>query len=252
MTNILDKEEIKSIKICGKILRESLDEVKSAVKPGVSTLRLDEIAYYAIKKRGAEPSFKGYEVKGAGTFPSTLCVSINDEVVHGLPSERVLEEGDIISLDIGARFQGVCTDMAVTVGVGEISDEAEKLMKVTKECLMLGIREARIGNRIGDIGFAVQQHAEKNGFGVVRDLVGHGIGREAHMAPHIPNFGDKGKGPIIEEGMALAIEPMLTVGDYDVTVKNDGWTVVTCDGSFSAHFEHTVIITNRKPVIVTA
>lgn len=251
MTNILNKEEINLIKICGKILKESLSEVKSSLKPGITTLRLDEIAYNAIKKRGAEPSFKDYEVKGAGHFPFSLCVSVNDEVVHGLPSERILQEGDIVSLDLGAQYKGIYTDMAATVPVGEIKDSAKKLIETTKKCLAIGIAEAKVGNRIGNIGFSVQQYAEKNGFGVVRDLVGHGIGREAHMFPHIPNFGDKDAGPVIVEGMALAIEPMLTEGDYNIHVKNDGWTVLTMDSSLSAHFEHTIVIIDGKPVIVT-
>lgn len=251
MENILNKEEIRLIKKCGKILSESLFEVKKAVKPGITTFRLDEIAYYEIKKRGGEPSFKDYEVKGIGCFPATLCVSINDEVVHGLPSERVIQEGDIVSLDIGAKYMGIYTDMAVTVPVGEISKIAQKLIETTKKCLAIGISKAKAGNRIGDIGFAVQEYAEKNGFGVVRDLVGHGIGREAHMMPHIPNFGDMDSGPVIKEGMALAIEPMLTEGNYNINVKSDGWTVATSDGSLSAHFEHTVVILDGKPVIVT-
>ena len=251
MENILNREEIRLIKKCGKILSESLLEVKKAVKPGIITSRLDEIAYYEIKKRGAEPSFKDYEVKGAGCFPSTLCVSVNDEVVHGLPSERVIQEGDIVSLDIGAKYRGIYTDMAITVPVGEISEVAQKLIETTKKCLNIGISEAKVGNHIGDIGFAVQEYAERNGFGVVRDLVGHGIGRDAHMMPHIPNFGEKGRGPAIEEGMALAIEPMLTEWEYDISIKSDGWTVATSDGSLAAHFEHTVVIMNGKPVIVT-
>lgn len=252
MTNILNKDEIELIKISGRILKESLSEVVNAVKPGISTLRLDEIAYRAIKERGAEPSFKDYEVKGSGLFPSTLCVSVNDEVVHGLPSERILKEGDIVSLDIGAGYKGIYTDMAVTVPVGKVSPEATNLIETTKKCLSIGIKQAIAGNRIGDIGNAVQIRAEEKGFGVVRDLVGHGIGREPHMSPHIPNFGNKNSGPDIVEGMALAIEPMLTEGDYDIKVKEDGWTVATLDGSLSAHFEHTVVISDGKPVIVTA
>jgi len=252
MTNILNKDEIKLIKISGRILKESLDAVISAVKPGVSTLRLDEIAYHAIKERGAEPSFKDYEVKGSGLFPSTLCVSVNEEVVHGLPSLRVLKEGDVVSLDIGAGYKGVYTDMAVTIPVGKVSPKATKLIETTRKCLLIGINQAFAGCRIGDIGHAVQEYAEGQGFGVVRDLVGHGIGREPHMSPHIPNFGKKNSGPVIMEGMALAIEPMLTEGGYDVQVEADGWTITTFDGSLSAHFEHTVVILNGKPVIVTA
>lgn len=252
MRNILNKEEIDSIIKCGKILRESLAEVLKNVKPKVSSFDLDKIAYKEITKRGAVPSFLGYEVIGAGKFPSTLCISINDEVVHGIPSKRVLESGDLISIDIGAQHEGICTDMAVTVPVGEVTNEALKLIEVTKKSLDLGIKQAQVGNSIGDIGHAVQSYAEANGMGVVRDLVGHGIGQKAHLEPRIPNYGDKGSGPRIELNMALAIEPMLTAGDYRVTVKDDGWTVVTRDGSLAAHFEHTVVVTKDGPLVVTA
>lgn len=252
MKNILNKEEIVLIKICGKILKDCLFEVEQSIKPGITTKKLDEIAFRAIKKRNAKPSFLGYEVKGAGSFPSTLCVSANNEVVHGLPSERILREGDIVSLDIGAKYKGLYTDMAITVPVGEISKKAEELINTTKKCLQIGIKEAKAGNHIGNIGHSVQKCAEKKGFGVVRDLVGHGIGRDAHLLPHIPNFGDQDSGPIIEEGMALAIEPMLTEGNYNIQIQTDGWTVATKDNLLSAHFEHTIVIEKGKPVIVTA
>ncbi len=252
MSNILSKKEIKDIKVCGKILKDSLNEVKNAVKPGVSTLELDKIAEDAIVRQGAVPSFKDYEVKGSGNFPFTTCVSINDEVVHGLPSKRIINNGDVVSLDLGAIYNGVCTDMAITLPVGDVSESALKLISVTRECLNLGINEAKAGKYIGDIGNAVQTHAERNKFGVVRDLVGHGIGTEPHMQPSIPNFGKKGAGAKIIEGMALAIEPMLTEGNYEVKVGMDGWTVLTRDGSIAAHFEHTIVIVEGKPIVVTA
>lgn len=252
MTNILNEKEIKLIKICGKILSDSLFEVKKQIKSGVSTKFLDEIAEKSILSRGAKPSFKGYEVRGAGRFPSSLCVSINEEVVHGIPSpERIIKEGDLVSLDLGAGFQGIYTDMAISIAVGEVSNEIQELIKTTEHCLKLGIEEAKIGNHIGAISNAVQIEAEKHGFGIVRDLVGHGIGRKPHLLPHIPNFGEKGDGPVICEGMALAIEPMITEGNYQILTKKDGWTIATKDNSYAAHFEHTIIIENGNPTIVT-
>jgi methionyl aminopeptidase len=190
-------------------------------------------------------------VKGSGSFPASLCISVNDEVVHGLPTERVIKDGDVVSLDLGAIYNGMCTDMAVTVAVGEVDTNIKKLISVTRDSLNLGISEAKAGNFIGDIGNAVQTYAEKNKFGVVRDLVGHGIGVEPHMQPSIPNFGKKGSGAEIVEGMALAIEPMLTEGNYNVKVGRDGWTVLTRDGSIAAHFEHTIVIVGGKPLVVT-
>lgn len=252
MTNILTKEQIKNIKICGKYLNESLTEAVKAVKPGVSTKYLDEIAEKELRKRGCKPSFKNYYVPGAGKYPASLCVAVNDEIVHGIPSDkRILKEGDIISLDIGAEYEGIFTDMATTVPVGEISDKAKMLLESTKESLMIGITHAIAGNHIGDIGNAIENFASFRKLGVVKDYVGHGIGTQPHMAPQIPNFGTKGTGPAITENMALAIEPMLTLGREETALDSDGWTVRTYDGSLSAHFEHTVIIENGKPVIVT-
>lgn len=251
MNNILNQDEIKRIKESGKILKNALDLVLSEIQPGVTTSYLDKIADENIVKQGGQPSFKNYEVRGVGRYPAALCVSVNDEIVHGLPSQRLLKEGDIVSLDLGVRYKDLCTDMAVTVGVGKISPEAEKLIKVTKECLNIGIKEAIIGNNIGAIGNAIQRHAESYGLGVVRELVGHGIGRMPHLEPKIPNYGEVREGPRIQEGMALAIEPMITLGDYEVKVKKDNWTVVTQDSSLAAHFEHTIVIIDGEPVIVT-
>lgn len=251
MSNVLNGKEIENLKVSGKILKDSLNEVKNAIKPGISTLELDKIAEDAIVRQGAIPSFKDYEVKGSGSFPASLCISVNDEVVHGLPTERVIKDGDVVSLDLGAIYNGMCTDMAVTVAVGEVDTNIKKLISVTRDSLNLGISEAKAGNFIGDIGNAVQTYAEKNKFGVVRDLVGHGIGVEPHMQPSIPNFGKKGSGAEIVEGMALAIEPMLTEGNYNVKVGRDGWTVLTRDGSIAAHFEHTIVIVGGKPLVVT-
>lgn len=252
MTNILNKEEIATIKTCGKILRNALDQIASAIKPGISAFELDQIAEKTLTSSGAIPSFKNYKVQGIGRYPSALCVSINSEVVHGLPRKnKIVKDGDIVSLDLGAIYKGICTDAAVTVPVGNVSPKTLELVEATKESLYLGIKEAREGAQIGDIGHAVQRYLELNGFSVVRDLVGHGIGTLPHMEPQIPNYGNAGTGPEILEGMALAIEPMATAGDYKVTTADDRWTILTSDGSMAAHFEETIVIIDGEPVIVT-
>lgn len=252
MNNVLNEDQIVAIRECGKILSFAMKNVEQTLKAGVSTLELDQIAEKSIRESGAEPSFKNYYVEGIGKYPASLCVSLNDEIVHGIPSKtRILQDGDIVSLDLGARYKGVCSDMAVTLAVGAISDEAQKLLKVTKECLERGIDAAVSGNRIGAIGEAVQKHAESYGFGVVRDMVGHGIGAKPHMDPKIPNYGKKTNGPKILENMALAIEPMITAGDFNIKGHSDGWTISTVDGSLAAHFEHTVIIVKGIAEVVT-
>lgn len=249
--NILSNTQIEDIKVCGKILAITLSKVTSSVKPGISTYELDQIAEKGLLEQGARPSFKGYGV-GKNTFPATLCTSINDEIVHGIPAKtRILNEGDIISIDIGAEFRGVYTDMAVTVGVGKISNTARKLIEVTRKSLKLGITQARDGNTIGDIGHAIQSYVETNGFNVIRDYVGHGIGTKPHLPPQIPNFGDAGEGIPLEQSMALAIEPMVVQGLYGTRTTSDHWTVKTADGSLAAHFEHTVIVTDNEPLVVT-
>lgn len=252
MNNVLNKDQIIAIRECGKILSFAMKNVEKAVRPGISTQELDRIAEESIRERGATPSFKKYEVVGVGKYPASLCVSVNSEIVHGIPSKtRLLEEGDIVSLDLGAKYKGVCTDMAVTLPVGEISDRARELINTTKECLEKGIFEATSDHKIGAIGEAVQTYAENKGHGVVRDLVGHGIGENPHMDPSIPNYGKKSHGPKIVENMALAIEPMITLGDYNVKTAPDGWTISTKDGSLAAHFEHTIIVINGLPEIIT-
>lgn len=252
MNNILSNNEIEIIKKCGYILSSAMNDVQAAICPGIATKDLDLIAENAIRQKGATPSFKDYFVAGAGKYPASLCVSINDEVVHGIPkNNRVLKDGDIVSLDLGAQYNGICTDMAVTVAVGQVSDEALNLIKVTEECLKRGIQASKVGNRIGAIGEIVQDYAEKNNFGVIRDLVGHGIGIKPHMDPQIPNYGNSNRGPKILPGMALAIEPMITEGDFQIKVKDDNWTIITNDGSLAAHFEHTIVVTKDGPVVVT-
>ena len=239
--------ELRQMGESGAIVAEVLAGLREKVKPGVTTLELDAYAEAVTRKRGARPAFKGY-----GGFPFALCASVNSEVVHGFPSDRPLEEGDIVSLDYGVFYNGFYGDSAITVAVGTVSASALRLMEVTRESLYKGIEKAREGNRLGDISSAVQSHAEKAGFSVVRDYVGHGIGKDLHEDPPVPNFGAGGRGVKLKSGMVLAIEPMINEGAYRVRVKPDGWTVVTDDGSLSAHFEHTIAITDDGPVILSS
>jgi methionyl aminopeptidase len=221
------------------------------VCPGVSTGTLDRVAEELTRKRKARPAFKGYEVAGR-VFPSSVCVSINDEVVHGIPrDERVVHEGDIVSLDFGVCYEGYYGDAAITVPVGTVAAEDERLMRVTQESLQAGIREVVIGQRVGDISAAVQEHVERAGFSVVRDFVGHGIGKRLHEDPQVPNFGTRNRGPRLCAGMVLAIEPMVNAGGPEVVVKSDGWTAVTRDGKRSAHFEHSVAVTDQGPYVLS-
>ncbi len=216
------------------------------VAPGVSTLDLDAAAEKLVRAAGAEPAFKGYR-----GYPATLCASVNDQVIHGIPSKRPLADGDIISLDMGVKMNGFFGDSAVTVPVGRVSDEATRLLRVTEEALEKGIEQVRLGGRVSDIGHAIQAHVEAHGFSVVREFVGHGIGASLHEEPQIANYGDPGRGPRLAEGMTLAIEPMVNVGKPAVRMLADGWTAVTKDGSLSAHFEHTVAVTKNGPLVLT-
>ncbi|BAM06608.1 type I methionyl aminopeptidase [Leptospirillum ferrooxidans] len=238
--------EISKIKKSSQIVALGLEKIKRQIKPGTTLLELDKIAEEHANSCGAKPAFKGYHA-----YPASLCTSVNDVVVHGIPSNYALKEGDIIGIDYGVFFDGFYGDAAMTVAVGEVSDSAKKLIAVTKESLLLGISEAKPGNRLGDIGFAVQAHAESFGFSVVRNFVGHGIGKKLHEDPQIPNYGTRGKGIKIEVGMVLAIEPMVNAGHYETTVLDDGWTAVTRDHSLSAHYEHTIAITKEGPVILS-
>jgi len=232
----------------GRLVGEVLTELAAAVAPGVSTADLDELAEKRIRQAGATPAFKGYH-----GYPATICASINDEVIHGIPSgRRVLNEGDIISIDVGASLDGYFGDSALTLPVGKISEPAAALLRVTEEALYKAIDEAKSGNRVSDIGHAVQKHVEAYGFSVVREFVGHGIGQRMHEEPQIPNYGEPGHGPRLAEGMVLAIEPMVNAGTAAVKVLADGWTAVTRDKSLSAHFEHTVAVTAGEPWILTA
>jgi methionyl aminopeptidase len=239
--------EIEIMREAGRISARALRLVGEAVAPGVTTLELDDIAESAIRADGAVPAFKGYH-----GFPKTLCTSVNSQVVHGIPSEMVkLRAGDILSVDIGAVIEGYYGDTARTFAVGTVSDEASRLLSATQASLAAGIEQARVGNRLFDIGAAVQATAEGAGFSVVREYVGHGIGRAMHEDPNVPNYGIAGKGPRLDEGVVLAIEPMVNAGGAEVDALPDGWTVVTRDGKLSAHFEHTVAITADGPVILT-
>ncbi len=238
--------EIDMMHESGKIAHAAMEKIAAAVRPGVSTKELEHIAESEFAKKGAKASFKGY-----GGFPGAICASVNEEVVHGFPSERKLKEGDIVSIDLGAFYHGYHSDMARTFAVGAVSKEHEQLIKVTEECFYKGLFFAVPGNRVGDIALAVQQHAEAHGYGVVRDLVGHGVGQELHEDPSVPNFFAR-KGPVLREGMTIAIEPMINLGVWQVSFdKKNGWTVRTADGKYSAHYENTVALTDNGPVILT-
>ena len=240
--------ELERLREAGRLVGEVLAELAAAVAPGVSTADLDALAEKRIEKAGATPAFKGYH-----GYPATICTSINEEVIHGIPSgRRVLRDGDIVSIDVGASLDGYYGDHAVTLPVGKISEDAARLLRVTEEALYKAIEKARSGNRVSDIGHAVQEHVEAHGFSVVREFVGHGIGQRMHEEPQVPNYGEPGRGPRLTEGMVLAIEPMVNAGRPAVKVLGDGWTAVTRDSSLSAHFEHTVAVTAGEPWILTA
>ena len=230
----------------GRIVAIVLEILGRELRVGMKTKELDVIAGRELEKLGAKPSFKGYR-----GFPANLCVSVNDEIVHGIPGERILTEGDIVSLDLGAVFDGFQGDAAVTVGVGEISREAKRLLAATEAALKAGIGKAYAGARLGDISTAIQSYAESRDYSVIREYTGHGIGREMHEEPQIPNFGQSGTGPLLKRGMTLALEPMVNIGDWHTRVGSNHWTVFTADGSLSAHFEHTIAITDDEPEVLT-
>ncbi len=244
--------EIETMRAGGRVLATVLAEVASAVRPGVTTAELDQLAERRLRELDAESSFLGYGQETGNPYPATLCTSVNNAVVHGIPSRQaVLQAGQIIGLDIGCWYRGLCTDMAITVPVGKVSAEAAKLIKVTRAALELGLKQITAGAHVGDVGAAVQAYVEVNGFSVVRALVGHGVGRAVHEEPTVPNFGRPGSGPQLEAGTTIAIEPMVNQGGKDVATLPDGWTVVTADGSLSAHFEHTVLVTKTGCEVLT-
>lgn len=250
MITLKSPREIEIMRRANVIVAEILEELKSQVAPGVTTLELDTLAEELTYKKKARPAFKGYAV-GSQVFPRTLCTSINEEVVHGIPAERALHEGDIIGLDFGVVYEGFYGDSAVTVSVGEVSDTASHLMRVTEEALYAGIEQLQEGKRLGDLSAAVQKTIEGAGFSVVRVFVGHGIGKKLHEEPPVPNYGEPDRGLRLVEGLVLAIEPMANAGGYEVEIKEDGWTAVTKDRSLAAHFEHSVAITKNGPYILS-
>ncbi|HKA63355.1 MAG TPA: type I methionyl aminopeptidase [Methylomirabilota bacterium] len=240
------KEEIDAIREAARLVARTLAMLSREVRPGVSTARLDELAEAFIRDHGARPAFKGYR-----GFPASICPSINEEVVHGIPGPRTLAEGDIVGMDVGVEKDGYYGDAACTFPVGTVGPEVERLLQVTREALMRGVAQAKAGNRVGDISHAIQSHVEAHGYSVVRSLVGHGIGRHMHEEPQVPNYGTPDRGPRLMAGQVLAIEPMVNVGAPDVVTRPDGWTVVTKDGSLSAHFEHTVAVGTEGPEILS-
>jgi len=239
--------EIEKLRRAGRMVRQLLGELREQVRPGATTLDLEKYLARRLKELGARPAFKGYR-----GYPCCLCASVNDEVIHGIPNERrVLREGDIVSLDTGVVLDGYYGDSAITVPVGVISEAAQRLMRVTEESLELALGEVRLGNRLGDVSATVQAYAEKNGYSVVREFVGHGIGKAMHEEPQVPNFGQPGHGPVLKAGMVFAVEPMVNSGTPDVRVLDDAWTAVTADGGLSAHFEHMVAVTRNGPDVLT-
>jgi len=243
---IKSPREIEQMRRSNLIVAEVFQGLKKVIGPGISTQELDQITESIILLKGAVPAFKGYR-----GFPASLCISINEEIVHGIPSQRRLREGDIVSLDVGVNLNGYFGDGAITLPVGEVDQEARRLLEVTEKALSIGIEKAKLGNRLSDISYAIQSWVESQGFSVVRDFVGHGIGRDLHEEPQIPNFGSPHQGPRLEKGMVFALEPMVNEGTYEVKILSDGWTVVTADGKRSAHFEHTIAITEKGAEILS-
>ena len=246
MVILKSPQEIKKMREAGRIVAEVLELMRVSVEPGVTTAELDALAYDVIVKAKAIPSFKGYR-----GYPASICASVNEEIVHGIPGDRVLNEGDIISIDVGTIYRGFQGDAAITLGVGEITPEAQRLLQVTQQALEIGIERAQAGNHLGDISWAIQNYVENSGMSVVREYTGHGIGRKMHEDPQVFNFGQPGQGLMLRTGMTIALEPMVNLGDWRTKVLEDGWTVVTMDGTLSAHFEHTVAVMDGEAHILT-
>ena len=246
MISIKSEREQDLLRIAGRVVYETHQHLKPMVKPGVSLLELDSEGEKFIRSKGCTPSFKGYD-----GFPNALCISVNDEVVHGIPSDRKLKKGDIVSIDIGACYKGYHGDSAWTYAVGDIDEDKKYLMEHTEKSLFEGIKQVKPGNRIGDIGYAVEKYAKAHNLGVVRELCGHGVGTDVHEDPNVPNYGVQGTGPILKEGMVIAIEPMLNLGTEDIFIEDNDWTIITQDGKPSAHFEHTVLVTKDGYEILT-
>ena len=236
------EEEIELLRASNLLVGKTLAEVAKLIKPGVTTRELDKVAEEFIRDNGAIPTFKGFPNQFGDPFPSSLCTSVNEQVVHGIPDDRPLNDGDIVSIDCGTFMNGFCGDSAYTFCVGEVDHEVRRLLKVTKDSLYIGIQNAVVGKRLGDIGYAIQQHCESNSFGVVREFVGHGIGKDMHEDPQVPNYGKRGYGTLLKKGLCIAIEPMITLGSREIVMERDGWTVRTKDMKAAAHFEHTIAI----------
>ena len=248
MITIKSDEEIKIMREAGRVVGQTLQLLKDAVKPGLVVKELDKLVRKEYARRGVVPTFLGY---AEPPYPATVCVSVNEELVHGIPGGRVIQEGDIVSIDLGATYKGFVGDSALTIGVGEITEEAQRLLEVTEESLWRGIRAAKAGVRLGVVSNTIGEYIESQGYGVVREFVGHGVGREMHEEPQVPNFGPADRGPILRKGMVLALEPMVTVGDWHTKKHADGWTISTRDGSLCAHFEHTIAITDGEAEVLT-
>ncbi|MCD7901440.1 MAG: type I methionyl aminopeptidase [Bacteroides sp.] len=247
------EDEIELLREANLLVGKTLAEVAKLIQPGITTGELDRVAEEFIRDHGAIPTFKGYPNQDGDPFPGSLCTSVNEQVVHGIPSDKVvLKEGDIVSVDCGTYINGFCGDSAYTFCVGEVAQDVKKLLKTTKEALYLGIENAVQGKRLGDIGFAIQQHCESNSFGVVREFVGHGIGKEMHEDPQVPNYGKRGYGTLLKRGLCIAIEPMITLGSRHIIMENDGWTVRTKDHKYAAHFEHSVAVNAGKADILSS
>jgi methionyl aminopeptidase len=253
MIFLKSRQEIEIMRTANRIVSEILAEIRERVAPGVSTGEIDRIAAELIRKKGARSAFKGYQIRpGVPPFPATICISLNDEVVHGIPSpQRVIQDGDVVSLDFGVIYKDFYGDAAVTFCMGKADERVQRLIQTTAEALEAGIAQAAVGNRLGDVSAAVQERVEREGFSVVREFVGHGVGRRLHEDPPVPNYGTRERGVRLREGMVLAIEPMVNIGGPDVMMKSDGWTAVTRDGSLSAHFEHSVAVTERGPEVLS-
>jgi methionyl aminopeptidase len=250
MIQLKSPREIEILRRANVIVAEILEELREKAAPGVTTSELDVLAEELTYKKKARPAFKGYTLAGR-VYPRSLCISVNDEIVHGIPSDRALQVGDVVGLDFGVIYEGFYGDSAITVGVGEVSNAAKRLIRITEESLYEGIEHLKEGARIGDLSSAIQKLVEGAGFSVVRDFVGHGIGKNLHEEPPVPNYGEPDRGPRLKEGMVLAIEPMVTAGGYAVKLKEDGWTAVTADGSLAAHFEHSVAVTKNGPYVLS-
>lgn len=252
MIYLKTEEEIELLRQANLLVGKTLAEIARIIKPGVTTRQIDELAETYIRDNGAVPTFKGFPSNNGVPFPASVCTSVNEQVVHGIPTDQPLKDGDIVSVDCGTLLNGYNGDSCYTFCVGEVSEEVKQLLKTTKESLYLGIEAAVAGRRLGDIGYAVQHHCESHSYGVVRELCGHGIGREMHEDPMVPNYGRRGNGPMIKNGLCIAIEPMITMGSREIGILSDGWTIVTRDGKPAAHFEHTIAVHNGKADILSS